>query len=238
MDIEGLVECPVCGCNRYDAKVTGNELSWNKQPAYYFHCANCGAYALNPRMTDDYTKKYYAGTYRDAMCPIDVETLYHAKARARTQIELAGKYLAGKTALDVGCSQGYLIGQLHRKGFTVTGVDPDPDSVAQYADVADLPDEKFDLITCSHTLEHINHPKAFMEGLMQHTQPGTRLMIDVPNLGTAKDNYVFQPHHPMAFDLPSLTWLLEAVGCKVIFNTLHSDGRDGQDNLLVVAEVV
>lgn len=240
--IETLNACPICGGAFSGERVHGNGMYYEfggvDMDWYYGVCGSCGVLALNPRMSEEYTREYYTGKYRNEMRPLGIKTEFTARMRALTQVALVGHLLTGSTALDVGCSRGYLMRELEERGFTCTGVDPDPDSVAAYADLAQVPFQAFDVITCSHTLEHINYPAEFLKTLrLNYAHSATRLMIDVPNYPTGTEGGLYQPHHPFVFGLDSLTRLLELTGWRVVFSALHADGEDAKDNLLVVAEV-
>lgn len=241
-DYERLAKCPVCSGEFNGEKVNGNDMHFilqdgGKAPVYYYQCGSCGVWALSPRYTDKFLAEYYGGSYREVR-PITSETLAWQKSRARTQMQLAGNYLTGKTMLEIGSSSGYLMAEFYRLGFTCTGVDPDPESGAAYPDLAQISEQAFDVIALSHTLEHMNHPHGVMETLVKnYGHPKTKIMVDVPNYPTCAAGGLYQFHHPLLFDKDSLTNLLESVGCNVVFDTIHGDGTDKPNNLLAVGEV-
>jgi 2-polyprenyl-3-methyl-5-hydroxy-6-metoxy-1,4-benzoquinol methylase len=110
---------------------------------------------------------------------------------------LALRYAAtARTALDVGCGEGYLTRELHEAGTPrVTGVDADPSQVDRardqarelgvgepslrylVGDVLDTPsDEQFDLVTCYATLHHLDLD-AGLRRLAALTAPGGHLVV-------------------------------------------------------------
>lgn len=69
---------------------------------------------------------------------------------------------SAKTLLDVGCGSGYFLKRANEKKLKTTGCDVIPDlnfegSNYVAANVEDLPfeDDAFDIVTCSHTMEHV-----------------------------------------------------------------------------------
>ena len=108
----------------------------------------------------------------------------------------AGKPLAGKSALDVGCGAGLLCEPLARLGASVTGVDAAPENVAAAAAHADgrgfdlrymagevgaLDIGQFDLVTSMEVIEHVADKAAFVAALAARLAPGGLLVLSTPN---------------------------------------------------------
>ena len=102
--------------------------------------------------------------------------------------------------LDVGCGVGNMLENIYKNDNThdLYGSDIDPiclnitqDRIAHVKaikinDVIDLFDksvlnEKFDIITMSHVLEHVTRPYDTVNGLMDMLNPGGHLILAVPN---------------------------------------------------------
>ncbi|HKN50989.1 MAG TPA: class I SAM-dependent methyltransferase [Amycolatopsis sp.] len=100
---------------------------------------------------------------------------YWAESEARA-LEKLGAELAAilpprekVRALDAGCGEGRLLGWLSRFAATITAVDPDPGRLANarearipdtdlsfaVAPVTEIQDGPFDLVLCSHVVQHI-----------------------------------------------------------------------------------
>jgi SAM-dependent methyltransferase len=104
---------------------------------------------------------------------------------------LYDRVLPGDVVLDVGCGNSFYTQWIAEKAASVVGVDVLPDRVrmsqlnnqknnVQYIlmDVTkELPDQKFDLVICSHVLEHLVDPVSTLK-LFAKKIP--RILIKVP----------------------------------------------------------
>ena len=108
----------------------------------------------------------------------------------------AGKPLAGKSALDVGCGAGLLCEPLARLGASVTGVDAAPENIAAAAahaagrgldlrymagEVGTLDIGQFDLVTSMEVIEHVADKQAFVAALAARLAPGGLMVLSTPN---------------------------------------------------------
>jgi 2-polyprenyl-6-hydroxyphenyl methylase / 3-demethylubiquinone-9 3-methyltransferase len=108
----------------------------------------------------------------------------------------AGKPLAGKSALDIGCGAGLLCEPLARLGATVTGVDAAAENIAAAAahaegvgldirymagEVAGLDIGQFDLVTSVEVIEHVADKPAFLRDVAARLAPAGLLVMSTPN---------------------------------------------------------
>jgi 2-polyprenyl-3-methyl-5-hydroxy-6-metoxy-1,4-benzoquinol methylase len=93
--------------------------------------------------------------------------------------------------LDVGCGNGVFLLRARDAGWAVEGLEPDPvasaaarrsglDVVAGTLDEF-APEGQFDAITASHVIEHVHHPRRFLEQIFALLRPGGQVWLATPN---------------------------------------------------------
>lgn len=98
-------------------------------------------------------------------------------------------HITGETVLEAGCGQGYLCGILSGDGHRVTGCDfvmpdnfhqkhPDVPFLAASVEKLPLPDNAFDTVVSTHTLEHVRNFHAALAELRRVATK--RLIVIVP----------------------------------------------------------
>jgi methionine biosynthesis protein MetW len=100
--------------------------------------------------------------------------------------------------LDVGCSNGVLLGYLKSKlgaSYTV-GIECDPGFAEEAAknadriivadldtfDVATLDESKFDLIVLADVLEHTKNPASVLREILKSAEPNAQVVLALPNI--------------------------------------------------------
>ncbi len=120
--------------------------------------------------------------------------------------------LAGLTALDIGCSTGFVAEALHRAGAKVTGLDIDEPGLARArerfgseiqflnasGDEIPMPAESIDIVVFNHIYEHVVDADAVMTEIRRVLRPD-----GVVYLGLGNRLGIIEPH----YKLPFLSWL-------------------------------
>ena len=128
-------------------------------------------------------------------------------------------------ALDVGCGHGGMAAWLARHGMTVDGISWNPEELENAKAVCrnvfcydlnhglpgQLHDQGYDLVICSHILEHIAYPQPLLTGLNRVLQSCGNLLVAIPNLFFWADrlkllrgDWAYQPSG--TFDYTHLRW--------------------------------
>lgn len=94
--------------------------------------------------------------------------------------------------LDLGCGDGRSMLVAERFGWTVTGIEIDSAAVksaikngldvrlGSYRDIVGLK-RKFDLIVCSHVIEHVHNPRELLSLALASLEDGGQLWLQWPN---------------------------------------------------------
>ncbi len=169
--------------------------------------------------------------YSEQMSVMLDEGSRRQKARkliAVIQHSLGRTDLEGLTALDVGCSAGFIADELATAGAATHGVDIDEPGVNrarerfghrvhfQIARGEDLPfaDASVDIVVLNHIYEHVVDPHAVIADIHRVLRPGGVLY-----LGAAHRWQIIEPHHR----LPLLSWLPQRIADRYMQVTGKGD---------------
>ncbi len=179
------------------------ERIWNRKAfnVQLVQCAHCGFAFFNPRLEETEESSLYEG-YRDAkyqkmrfqhepwyteslnqQLSAETEMLDH---RRRMLASAIAEYVSSKqikNVLDFGGDQGQLIQELdvpNKYVFDISGT-KSREGVVPLRSLAECSSYSWDLIVCSHVLEHIAFPKQILSQITQIARPGTVLFLEVPH---------------------------------------------------------
>ncbi|MGN6094525.1 MAG: class I SAM-dependent methyltransferase [Luteibacter jiangsuensis] len=116
----------------------------------------------------------------------------------RLKLDYFGRHLprasGGRRLLDIGCGNGEFIALARSMGWEAEGLDPDPSAIAicrhrqlpvTYGFIRDLtaakPSARWDVVTMSHSLEHVPDPHAVLRDACEMLSPGGLLWLALPN---------------------------------------------------------
>lgn len=117
--------------------------------------------------------------------------------------ELCGELRPGTRVLDIGCGNGFTVGEFLKRGCEVTGLDLSESGVAiarrtypgarfevLAADenvLARLGETPFDLVVSTEVVEHLYAPREYAQGCFAALRPGGRFLCTTPYHGYLKN---------------------------------------------------
>lgn len=232
-------ECPVCNSRSIDPLLTVKDHSVSKENFVIWQCRNCSL-----RFTQDVPDEGSIGSYYQSADYIShtntSKGLLNKLYQRVRKITLAQKasFIISKTRpqgnlLDVGAGIGAFADTMMKRGWKVTGIEPDegargqakklfqidlrtPDSLDQ------LPRKSFDAITLWHVMEHVHSLHSYIETMNELLSKEGKIFIAVPNY-TSLDSDIYKtwwaaydvPRHLYHFSPNSVSKLVEQHGLKV-----------------------
>lgn len=207
------VPCNACGGSDFRLRYHGCPDLLHGLPGRFdiVECRGCGLVQLDPRPAPEAMSAYYVPAYAPFSARTShargpawsaLRTLAHLPHRARYGANAPpSPPRRGARALDVGCGAGGELRRLASLGWEVFGIEPAP-GLAQRVEVelglepgrifeataqdAAFPEEAFDLVTITHTLEHLHDPAAVLARTRMWLRADGRLRVRVPNFASAE----------------------------------------------------
>ena len=179
--------------------------------------------------TEEFYKTDYRKSYKGVHCPKPKHVYRAAKISQQRLSRLVGLLPLSARCLDAGSSSGEFVYLLNKKGFLAEGVEANM-PYAEYS-LAELKipvtispfsqfqsEQKFDLITMFHVLEHLENPVFDLVHLGQFLKPGGHFIIEVPNILYADMafSHKWHPGHLFSFSVETLSMLMEKAGFETV----------------------
>ena len=202
------MSCTLCGGS--DFKLISEKDSKSKGELIVCLCNTCSMVSQNPIPTEQEVEQYYATEYRQDYKQVfepKLKHVYRAGSLALNRLGFLTKnnVTSGKL-LDVGAGGGEFTYVSSQLGFDSTGIEPNI-GYSNYAkdqyqvnvktgQLTDI-DDKFDVITMFHVMEHIPNPVKTFKKLYDLLNENGVLFIEVPNIetyGQSPDNTFFKAH--------------------------------------------
>jgi 2-polyprenyl-3-methyl-5-hydroxy-6-metoxy-1,4-benzoquinol methylase len=142
---------------------------------------------------------------------------------------LVEQYARPGSVLDVGCNIGTFVRAAEARGWTATGVDLNRQAVEFGRRQSGLrlvtldefetePDQRFDVIHSSDTVEHFTDPVGVMRYYASLLKPDGLLAVSTPNYDSRLCK-IFQlkpTEHLFLFNQQSLSYMLRSIGLTVV----------------------
>jgi len=238
--------CLICG-NNENSIVSENIHNRLKigEKFTIVRCNNCGFRFLNPRPTITSIAKYYD---IDEYHPhkLSNESLFDKIYASIRNVNINSKknlihklHLAKGKLLDIGCGTGEFLQAMKQVNWDVQGMETAKDA-RTFASQNEIPvadnlnkiNDKFDIITMWHVLEHIHDVDELMKNIQRLLKDDGYFIITVPNINCFdsqfyKDEWIAldTPRHLYHFRPQDINSLINKYNFKLIriSNRLHFD---------------
>lgn len=239
LELESVTSCPVCQGQNFslvvkcvDELVSGAQFS-------IVECAKCGLQLTSPRPSSNTIGEFYKSdqyvSHSDSKQGL-INWAYHFVRSIALKQKLGHirRLSTGTRLLDLGAGSGGFLSFMSDHGYDCVGVEPDYDarSIALSKHNLELKDpsalgemgdnEKFDVITMWHVLEHIHEPVELLKKLRTLLENNGVLIVAVPN-HRSKDAQIYKnnwaaydvPRHLFHFSKDSITKVASAAGFSI-----------------------
>ena len=210
--------CPICNKEDVGFLMHSKDYSLTGENFQIIQCAHCNLKYTDPIPTKQEIGPYY--NFPSYISHTDDQTglinkIYH-KVRTRTLAQKTNWVQSLFTGfkghlLDVGAGTGAFAHAMTEKGWEVTALEPDDASRTRAFNnykiklkpidgLYQLHENKYDVITLWHVLEHVHDLNEYMERFYKLLKPNGRLIIAVPNY-TSYDAGYYKKYWA-AYDVP------------------------------------
>lgn len=243
--MDSLEYCPVCSSKLIVFTHSGpTTRKLDNRVWTIYECESCTHGFLNPRPSWDELTNYYSSDY----APYDPDHgSLDAQSNVIAEAKRSGEFRhiriqSGAKLLDIGCGGGYFLRIMRQLGFQTKGIEPSP-SGAEAAKRGGLDvfqgtleefirssgNEKFDVITLSHVLEHVPDPVETLQLMKRLLYPNGYIWVAVPNGGCVwakKLGTVWHstdvPYHLQQFTCESMRKAVSLAGLQIMDFRTHS----------------
>lgn len=238
------VRCALCGEDRFKPVFADPRTGFGQG-----FCEECGLIYITPRMDGGSRAEFYAtyGQKYPESFLVDPKNPYRQiAARRATFFEAFLRDMGEKpeSVLEVGCSYGFFLEELDKKGLSIRthGLDPS-ESEVEYARrvnglahvrtglIEDMKggDSQYDVIALFHVLEHLGDPMGALRTIHGALREEGLIWIEVPEASQLKGDVIEYQHfiscqHLYEFSLVTLRGLLERAGFEPV---LHEEAPLG-----------
>jgi len=233
--------CPYCrGGSRHFISTTDRNRHTTSEIFHYYQCSTCKLVYLDPIPPD--LRIFYQGGYQ--AIPKSLAELRALAARDGYRMKPILKHKRSGKLLDIGSWIGIFACSAKDAGFDVTTIEMDQDCVeflnntagiralqsSEPGDVLAKLDEKFDVITLWHSLEHLKTPWVVIQEAAKRLAPQGILLVSLPNIESYQYTllksawrHLDAPRHLYFYPLESLVELCQASGLSIVEATTSDE---------------
>ena len=211
-------ECPVCRSGDFAFAFEAKDYSISGETFKVSECSKCSHRFTNPVPDQNEIGKYYEST--DYISHSNTSKGIVNKAYQFVRNYTLGskrkliRNFSGKSSgnlLDYGCGTGEFLNTMKTSGWNVTGIEPGDSAremaiknygldVKRYEELQGLDENRFDVITLWHVLEHVHELKPVIQKINRLLKPDGCIIVAVPNYKST-DAELYKKYWA-AYDLP------------------------------------
>lgn len=218
MALEKVSTCPICGASEFAPFLVCKDHTTSQQLFEIQNCKTCGFVLTNPRpdsltIGEYYVSNVYISHNAKPNGLLDLAYFLARKFTLQWKKRLITRYNKPGSLLDYGCGTGEFLNTCKNGGWDCYGVEPSEQArnLALQTTGAtilnkyeDLGNQKFDIITLWHVLEHVHDLDNLILKLKDSLTKSSTLLIAVPN-HKSPDAQVYQEHWA-GYDVPRHLW--------------------------------
>lgn len=162
-----------------------------------------------------------------------LDLLYHAVRfiSVRRKLRLLKRHQPNKgTLLDIGAGTGFFLRAAKKRGWSVTGIEPNtfarnlanskaPNTVFDSDALQTFQNQSFDVITLWHVLEHLPDLEDDINTIQKLLKPNGRIVVAVPNFKSYDANYYKE--FWAAYDVPRHLWHFSQQSISILFSKVQ-----------------
>jgi len=233
-------KCRLCGANEDFQFIKGHHVCGGTDNHHFWQCKKCGAIYLYPVPSEEEENQFYRREFEKYMAVRSKQTGWsdpqkHVEMNQREvdrRLPFLDKFLReGMKVLEIGCSSGFMLYALRKRGCHTVGVEPSKEfrnfvasnKIEVYPSVDELAlhHKDFDVVIHYYLLEHVRDPEDFLKRCMSLVAPSGMMIFEVPSASDALlelyhvpafDKFYWQIMHHWYFAKKSLSFLLDKIG--------------------------
>jgi len=223
--------CPLCQSAKIDDFLKARDYLVSMETYSLVKCPDCGFIFTQGVPGADLIGKYYRSqeyvSHSDTRKGL-MNKIYHVARGIMLgrKFRMVDRIASGKNLLDIGCGTGYFPAFMKQKGYSVAGVEVDPDArefaikefgLPVYSPEAFLKNDlegKFDVITLWHVLEHLDNFDQYLDKMLGYLAPGGTLVIALPNCSSLDAR--FYKEKWAGYDVPRHLWHFTPSTMKIL----------------------
>ncbi|MDA9550045.1 class I SAM-dependent methyltransferase [Oceanospirillaceae bacterium] len=219
--------CYLCGLNNFFIR-NGNVR--DDERLNILECSDCGLVTLSS--TEHIRQNHYenSGMWGKRL-PSIKSWLSASEEDDERRFNMLKSYLTNKDVLDFGCGAGGFVRKADKLANNVVGIELEQrvhdyweNSFELHKNLDEI-NNKYDLVTAFHVIEHLMDPKQVLKDLSECIKPNGRIVIEVPNASDALlelynnqafQNFTYWSQHLYLFTTDTLARLSKEAGLQIV----------------------